>query len=111
MPWCKEHNKRGYAALQVGMLSFVKDRGTIDRRLDGKTGNIKKQHLRILTVEVEHSFVEFIKNTNKCPKGLSRKQATNLIIDVLKIREYCNTKNRGDRKFLILFDNAVKTGK
>ena len=23
--WCKEHNKRGYAALQTGMFSLIKD--------------------------------------------------------------------------------------
>ena len=53
MSWCKVHNKRGYAALQTGMFSLINDRGTIDRRLDGKTANIKKKHLRNLTVEEE----------------------------------------------------------
>ena len=80
MSWYKEHNKKGYAALQTGMFSFIKDRGTIDHRLDEKTANIKKRHLRILTVEEERSIVEFIKSKNRFHQRISRKQASNLII-------------------------------
>ena len=61
------------------MFSLIKDQGTIDCQLDGKT-TIKKQHLRILTVE-ENSIVEFIKNKNRCHQGISKKKATNLVID------------------------------
>ena len=70
--------------------------------------------MRILKVEEEHSIVELIKNKKRCHQGISRKQATNLIIDILKIRDYCKTKNQGGHKFLKLSDNAkhaVKTGK
>lgn len=104
--WCKEHNKRGHAALQTGMFSLIKDRGTIDRRLDGKTVNTKKENLQILTPDEERSIVEFIKNKNRCHQGVSRKQVTDLIVDVLKIRDYCNSKNRGGRKFVKLSGNA-----
>ena len=47
--------KRGHAALQTWIFSEIKDRGTIDCQLDGKTVNIKKNHLRILTPDEEHS--------------------------------------------------------
>ena len=47
--WCRENNKRGHSALQTGMFPLIKDRGTIDRRLDGKNVSNKKDHLRILT--------------------------------------------------------------
>ena len=58
--WCKEHKKRGHAALQTGMFPLIKDRGTIDCRLDGKTVNAKKEHLQILTPDEERSIVESI---------------------------------------------------
>ena len=88
--WCKENKKRGYAALQTGQFPLIKNRGTIDRRLDGKCKNSKKEHLRILTVDEERSIVEYIKNKNRCHQGISRKQVTSLILNVLKIRDHRN---------------------
>ena len=88
------------------MFPLIKDRGTIDRRLDGKTVNAKKEHLQILTPDEERSIVEFIKNKNRCHQGVSRKQVGDLIVNVLKIRDYCNSKNRGGRKFVKLSQNA-----
>ena len=104
--WCRENNKRGHSALQTGMFPLIKDRGTIDRRLDGKNVSNKKDHLRILTPEEERSIVEFIKNKNRCHQGVSRKHVTDLIVDVLKIRDHCNMKNRGGRKYVKLSANA-----
>lgn len=37
--WCKENDARGQAALRTGMFLLVKDRETINRRLDGKIVN------------------------------------------------------------------------
>lgn len=112
--WCIEHKKRGHAALQTGLYPLIKDRGSIDRRLDGKIGNLKKEHLRILSPEEERSIVEFIKNKNRCHQGVSRKHVTSLIIDVLKIRDHFNSKIKGGRKFNKLTPNAkhiLQTGK
>lgn len=112
--WCKEHQKRGYAALKTGLFPLIKDRGTIDRRLDGKCNNPKKEHLRILSPEEEHSIVQFVKNKNRCHQGVTKKHVTSLIIDVLKIKDHCNTKLKGGRKYVKLSANAkrvIQTGK
>ena len=61
--WCKENNKRGQAALKTGKFPLIKDRGTIDRRLDSKLKNLKKDHLRIL--DEENEIVRYIKNKNR----------------------------------------------
>ena len=45
-------------------------------------------------------IVEFVKNKNRCHQGVSRKEVTALIVDVLKIREHRNLKVRGGRKFV-----------
>ena len=71
--WCKENSKRGHTALQTEKFPLIKDRGTIDCRLDGKIKNENKEHLQILMPEEEHSVVEFIKNKNRCHQGISRK--------------------------------------
>ena len=104
----KKTAKKGYAALQTGMFPLVKDHGTIDRRLKGNGKNEKKEHLRILTPEEEGSVVEYIKNKNRCHQGISRKHVSSLIIDVLKIRQYCNSKFRGGRRYVKLSENARK---
>ena len=112
--WCRANNKRGHAALKTGMFPLIKDRGTIDRWLDGQHQNHKKEHLRILTPEEESSIVEFIKNKNRCHQGITRKHITSLILDVLKIRDHCNTKNKGGRRYVKLSANAKRvltTGK
>ena len=70
--WCREHGKRGYAALATGKFPLIKNRGTIDRRLDGKCKNNKKEHLRVLTLDEERSIVEFVENKNRCHQGISR---------------------------------------
>ena len=57
--------------------------------------NSKKEHLRILTLDEEASIVEFIKNKNRLHQGVTRKDFTGLIIDVLKIRDHCNMSKGG----------------
>ena len=59
--------------------------------LDGKIKDENKEHPEILTPEEEHSIVEFIKNKNRYHQGISRKQVRDLIVDVLAIRNYCNS--------------------
>ena len=46
--WCQENIKRGHAALKTGLFPLIKDRGTIDRRLDGTTqrGTIDRSQIR-----------------------------------------------------------------
>ena len=34
--WCQENNKRGWAALNTGLFPLIKDRQSINDRLDGK---------------------------------------------------------------------------
>ena len=103
--WCRNNNCKGHAALKTGMFPLIKDRGTIDRRLAGLHQNIKKEHLRILTMEEEKSIVQYIKNKNRCYQGILRKHVENLIIDVLKIRQHCNSLKAG-RKYKKLSRNA-----
>lgn len=69
--WCKEHNCRGYAAINSGLFPLIKDRRTINNRLDETvaTGN-EKHYCRILTIEEETSIVRHIKNSNRCFQGL-----------------------------------------
>lgn len=104
--WCEENGKRGYAALNTGRFPLIKDRDTIDRRLKGEKINNKKEHLRILTPEEERSVIEFAKNKNRCHQGVTREDITKLVVDVLKIRQHCNLKLRGGRKFVKLSPNA-----
>lgn len=106
--WCNENGKKGHSALKTGMFPLINDRSTIDRRLNGSKVNSKKEHLRVLTPAEERSIVEFVKNKNRCHQGVSRKEVTALIVDVLKIREHCNSKLRGGRKFIKLSSNAKR---
>ena len=107
--WCIENNARGHAALKTGMFNLIKDRGTIDRRLDGKvkTG-IEKQYCSILTAAEENSIVLFVKNKNRCLQGVNKKELTKLILDVLKIRQHTNHKIRGGRSFVKLSEHAKR---
>ena len=59
--WCQEIFERGRAALKTGMFPLIKERGTIDRRLDGKVKNAKKKHLRVLLPAEEKEIVQFVK--------------------------------------------------
>ena len=106
--WCKENNSRGHAALKTGLFSLIKSRSTIDNRLDGKiiTG-CEKQYCSILTNE-EESVVRFVKNKNHCRQGINKKELTNLILDIVKIRDYANKKFKGGRRYSSLSVNAKR---
>ena len=71
-----------------------------------QTVNAKKEHLDILIPDEEHSIAEFIKNKNRYHQGVSRKQDDDLILDILKIGDHCNSKNCGGHKFVKLPQNA-----
>ena len=63
MEWCKENNCRGNLALKTGVFPLVKDRQTINRRLDGKvqTGS-ERAYCNILTADEELPVVNYAKN-------------------------------------------------
>jgi hypothetical protein len=105
--WCLEHGKRGYAALKTGLFPLIKDRETINTRLDGKiiTGQ-ERSYCTILTQEEEHSIVEFVKTKNRCMQALKKSDVEKLILDTLRIRDYTNKKLKGGRKFVKLSKNA-----
>ncbi|XP_066924016.1 uncharacterized protein [Clytia hemisphaerica] len=64
--WCKENRRKGHSALKTGMFPLIKDRSTIDRRLNGNKVNSKKEHLRVLTpAEERSSRVEAIEKEKK----------------------------------------------
>ena len=88
------------------MFPLAKNPGTIDQRLDGKTANLKKEHLQILTNDEESSVEELVKNKNICHQGTTQKQITSLTLDILKIRDHCNKKVSGGRKFQKLSADA-----
>lgn len=105
--WCLENNVRGYAALQTGQFPLIKDRETINKRLDGKiiTGE-EKSYCTILTSDEERSIVQFVKNKNRCMQAVNKKELEKLILDVLRVRDYVNKKLKGGRKFIKLSTNA-----
>ena len=106
MEWCQGNAKRGTAALKTGMFPLIKDRGTIDRRLDGKIKNAKKEHLIVLLPAEEKEIVQFVKNKNRAHQGVSKKQVSDLIVDVLKIRQHVNMKAKGGRRYAKLSSSA-----
>jgi hypothetical protein len=56
----------------------------------------------------EESVVRFVKNKNRCLQGINKKQLTNLILDILKIRDYANKKLKGGRRYTNLSVNAKR---
>ena len=105
--YCKDNNVRGHKALQTGQFPLIKDRETINRRLDGKikTGE-ERRYCTIFTPEEEESVVRFIKNKNRSLQGINKSELTKLLLDILRIKDYMNKKCRGGRKFLALSPNA-----
>ena len=75
--WCGEHNVRGYSAVKSGLFPLVKNRRTIDKRLDGVivTGK-EKEYCSILTVEEEELIVNFVKNKNRSYQGVNKSDLT-----------------------------------
>ena len=107
MDWCRERKVRGHTAIKSGLFPLIKDRETINRRLDGKVSNGReRQYCSILTEDEEMSIVAYIKNKNRALQGVGRPELTKLIMDVLKIRSYANKKMKGGRKYVALSNNA-----
>ena len=107
VPWCVENGKRGHAALKTGQFPLIKNRETINKRLNGKvvTGQ-ERAYCTILTSEEENTIVKFVKNRNRCMQALNKKEVEKLILDALRIRDYSNKKLKGGRKFVKLSPNA-----
>lgn len=104
--WCVENGARGYAALKTGQFPLIKDRETINKRLDGKIVNGEERaYCTIITSEEDRSIVQFVKNKNRCMQAVN-KELEKLILDVLRIRDYTNKKLKGGRKFVKLSTNA-----
>ena len=106
--WCKENNARGHTALKSGLFNLIKSRSTINNRLDGKiiTG-CEKQYCSILT-DKEGSVVMFVKNKNRCLQEINKKELTNLILDIVKIRDFANKKFTGGWCYNNLSVNAKR---
>ena len=105
--WCVDNGARGHAALKTGLFPLIKDRETINKRLDGKiiTGQ-ERSYCTILTPAEEESIVSYVKNKNRCMQAVNKKELTKLILDVLRIRDFTNKKFKGGRKFIKLSANA-----
>jgi hypothetical protein len=63
--WGKENKVRGYSAIKSGLFPLVKNRRTIDKRLDGKiiTGQ-EKNYCSILLPDEEDTIVQYVLNKN-----------------------------------------------
>ena len=88
------------------MFPPIKNHGTIDRKLDVKMTNGKKEYLRTLLPDEEKGTVRYIKNKNRAHQVLSKKQVLELILDVLKMRQHMNKKSKGGRKHAKLSASA-----
>ncbi|XP_065659961.1 uncharacterized protein LOC136083927 [Hydra vulgaris] len=105
--WCRENNVRGHAAIKTRQYPLIKNRETINRRLDGKIVNgLERQYCAILLEEEEMSIVSYIKNKNRAMQGINKAELTKLVLDVLKVRQYTNKRLKGGRKFIALSANA-----
>ena len=60
----------------------------------------------MLHLDDEKKIVCFVKNKNRAHQGLSKKEVSEIIFDVLKIRDHLNKKRKCGRKFLILSPSA-----
>ena len=111
--WCKQHNCRGYSAGKL--FPLIKDRRTIDKRLDGKivTGE-EKSYCSVLTLAEEEILVEYIKNKNRAYQGINKATLTEIIIKILKIRDHLNKTMKGGRNYKALSKpakQATRTGR
>ena len=99
-----ENVKKGGLLLKLACPPLIKDRGTIDRRLDGKVKNAKKEHLRVLLPAEEKEIVQFVKKQEQSLlyKGVSKKQVSELIVDVLRIRQHVNMKAKESKIHLFV---------
>ena len=106
--WCKANNARGQAALKTGQFPLIRDRETINRRLDGKIINgQERQYCTILTHDEEECVVTYLRNKNRCMQAVNKKELEKIILDILRIRQYANAKFKGGRKYQKLSSNAI----
>ena len=108
--WCRNNNKRGWSALQIGNFPLITDARAINRRLDGLVStNAAYESRSILTNQEEQTLVSYLKNMNRCHQGISRSQCEDIIIKMLQIRKWGLLRGtRGVKKFKPL-SNAAKT--
>lgn len=108
--WCKENKVRGYSAIKSGLFPLIKNRRTIDKRLDGKiiTGHEKNYCSILLPDDEEASLVRYVINKNRCYQGINRAELNELIIKILTIRNHLNKINKGGRNYRALSRNAKK---
>ena len=70
--YCVEKNCRGYSAVKSGLFPLIKDRRTIDKRLDGKSGTgDEKEYCSVVTISEEKA-----KNKNRCLQQINGKEVT-----------------------------------
>ena len=104
--YCQENGVNGHAALKTNLFPNIKDKGIIDRRLKGKVKHgCERDYCRILTVEEERTLVEYIKNRNRSYQPMNRKDVSELIFNILRIRQF-NNKKVGYRNCTPLSTNA-----
>ena len=105
--WCRENNRRGWAAINSGLFPLIKDLRTINKRLDGEIrSGEEKNYCSILTNEEEISVVRFLKNKNCCFQGLNKLKTTKMILNILGLRQHYNQKYKGERGFVKLSKHA-----
>ena len=91
--WCKDNNKRGWAALKTGLFGTICDARAINRRLDGEVETSREYESRsIQTLHEEQILCSHIKNMNRCHQGLSRSHANEVVLQFLKIRKLVLSK-------------------
>ena len=92
--WCKQNKARGYPAIKSGLFPFIKNRRTIDKRLDGKiiTGQ-EKNYCSILLPDEEATLVQYVINKNRyarCVHGL-RCCVDRVLLHMLQISDSMQT--------------------
>ena len=113
--FCIDNNCRGYAAISAGVCPDIKDRRTINRRLD-KELNIgtEKEYCQALTNMGEKIIVNYIKNKSEALQPVRRRDLNEVIIQMLKLRDIFNRRMKGGRKFIKLSSfarAALRNGK
>ena len=73
---------------------MIEDGEIINHRLDGKIINgQERKYCRILTEEEEQTIVSYMKNKNRCLKGVNQSELTKFILDVIKMKDYTNKRS------------------
>ena len=110
--WCKQNKARGYSAIKSGFFPFIKNRRTIDKRLDGKIiTDQEKKYCSILLPDEEATLVQYIINKNRCYEGINRADLNELIIKILAFHDHMNKTKKGGRNYRALSRNAKRAVK